>query len=180
MLFTSRAALAGLYRSLLDYAVPTFTPKDILGFLGRKWDRRFDGEVQTHYEDDRWFGTRIKHRMKTNWLKMYDKFGLIPRVETVINCPKEFSVDRTRQHHDGTSSVGYYPMTKSVSSLVDYQEQALACNRRCLDALAVVDDPAPAYQQLRQLTEPKVVAGRSYARNPVSVHLFARNPVSCA
>jgi hypothetical protein len=163
LLFTSRAALAGLYRMLLDYAVQTFTPKDILGFLGRKWDRRFDGEVHTQYEDDRWFGTRIKHRMKTNWLKMYDKFGWILRVETVINSAKEFWVYRTRQHHDGTSSVGYYPMTKSVASLVDYQEQALACNRRYLDALAVVDDPAPAYQELRQLTEPKVVTGRSYA-----------------
>jgi hypothetical protein len=152
-----------LYRALLDYAVRTFTPKDILGFLGRKWDRRFDGEVHTHYEDDRWFGTRIKHRMKTNWLKMYDKFGLILRVETVINSPKEFSVYRTRQHHAGTSSVGSFPMTKGVSSLVHYQKQALACNRRYLDALAVVDAPAPAYQQLRQLTEPKVIEGRSYA-----------------
>src|SRR5512143_1611436 len=163
LLFRSRAALAGLYRVLVDYAVRTFTPKDILGFLGRKWDRRFDGEVHTQYEDDRWFGTRIKHRMKTNWLKMYDKFGLILRVETVINSAKEFWVYRTRQHHDGTSSVGYYPMTKSVASLVDYQEQALACNRRYLDALAVVDDPAPAYQQLWQLTEPKAIEGRSYA-----------------
>ena len=163
LLFTSRAALAGLYRSLLDYAVQTFTPKDILRFLGRKWDRRFDGEVHTHYESERWFGTRIKHRMKANWLKMYDKFGLILRVETVINSPKEFWVYRTRRHHDGTSSVGYYPMTKSVASLVDYQQQALACNRRYLDALAVVDDPAPAYQQLRQLTEPKAIEGRSYA-----------------
>ena len=163
LLFKSRAALAGLYRALLDYAVRTFTPKDILGFLGRKWDRRFDGEVHTHYEDERWFGTRIKHRMKSNWLKMYDKFGVILRVETVINSPKEFWVYRTRRHRDGTSSVGYYPMTKSVASLVDYQEQALACNRRYLDALAVVDDPAPAYPELRQLTEPKVVEGRSYA-----------------
>ncbi len=49
----------------LEYAVRTFTPKDILSFLGREWDRRFDGEVHTHYEDDRWFGTRIKHRMET-------------------------------------------------------------------------------------------------------------------
>ena len=163
LLFTSRAALAGLYRALLDYAVRTFTPKDILGFLGRKWDRRFDGEVHTHYEDDRWFGTRIKHRMKSNWLKMYDKFGRILRIETVINSPKEFWVYRTQPHRDGTSSVGYHPMTKGVASLVDYQEQALACNRRYLDALAVVDDPAPAYQDLRQLTEPKVVDGRSYA-----------------
>ncbi len=163
LLFTSRAALAGLYRSLLDYAVLTFTPKDILRFLGRKWDRRFDGQVHTHYESERWFGTRIKHRMKTNWLKMYDKFSLILRVETVINSPKEFWVYRTRRHHDGTSSVGYYPMTKSVASLVDYQQQALACNRRYLDALAVVDDPTPAYQDLRHLTEPTVVDNRSYA-----------------
>jgi hypothetical protein len=163
LLFTSRAALAGLYRALVDYAVCTFSPKDILGFLGRKWDRRFDGEVHTHYEDDRWFGARIKHRMSTNWLKMYDKFGRILRVETVINRPREFSVYRTRQHHDGSRSVGYFPMTKSVASLVDYQAQAMACNRRYLDALAVVDDPAPAYDELRQLTEPKVVVARSYA-----------------
>ena len=32
-----------------------------------------------------------------------------------------------------------------------------------IDALVIVDDPAPAYQQLRQLTEPKLVAERSYA-----------------
>jgi hypothetical protein len=163
LLFKSREALAVLYRALLDYAVRTFTPKDILGFLGRKWDRRFDGEVHTHFEDKRWFGTRIKHRMKTNWLKMYDKFGLILRVETVINSPKEFWVYRTQYHRDGTSSRGYYPMTKGVASLVDYQEQASACNGRYLDALAVVNDPTPAYPELRQLTEPKVVESRSYA-----------------
>jgi hypothetical protein len=46
--------------------------------------------------------------------------SIILRMETVINYPKEFSVYRTRHHHAGTSSVGYYPMTKSVASLVDY------------------------------------------------------------
>ena len=125
-------------------------------------DRRFDGEVHTHYEDDRWFGTRIKHRMKSNWLKMYDKFGLMLRIETVINNLQEFWVYRTKWHRDGTSSVGYYQMTKSVASLINYQEQALACNSHYLDTLAVVDDSTPAYQELRQLTEPKVVDGRSY------------------
>jgi hypothetical protein len=82
---------------------------------------------------------------------------------TVINAPQEFSVYRTRRHADGRSSLGYFPMTKSVHSLVDYQAQALACNRRSLEALAVGDDPAPAYQDLRQLTEPQVVKQRSYA-----------------
>lgn len=36
LLFQSSTALAGLYQKLLRFAVVTFTPKDILGFLGRK------------------------------------------------------------------------------------------------------------------------------------------------
>jgi hypothetical protein len=177
LLFTSPGVLTGLYQKLLQFATLTFTPKDILGFLGRKWDRRFDGDVQTEVKTDRLLGTRIKHRMTKNWLKMYDKFGQILRVETVINRPKEFSVYRTRHHRDGGTSQGWFPMNKDVGSLIHYQEQAMACNRRYLDALAVVDDPAPAYQELRQLTEPKVVAGRSLAGfNPAradDVRLFA-------
>ena len=177
MLFKSPAALAGLYRKLVQFATVTFTPKDILGFLGRKWDRRFDGDVHTNVKTDRVLGTRVKHRMTRNWLKMYDKFAVILRVETVINQPQEFSVFRTRFHRDGKTSQGHFPMNKDTGSLIHYQEQALACNRRYLDALSVVDDPAPAYQQLRQLTEPKVVAGRSYAGfNPArreDVRLFA-------
>jgi hypothetical protein len=39
----------------------------------------------------------------------------------------------------------------------------MAYNHRYLDALEVADDPAPAYQDLRELTEPKVVNGRSYS-----------------
>jgi hypothetical protein len=177
LLFKSRTALAGLYDKLLAFASLTFTPKDVLRFFGRKGHGRFDGEVQTELKTDRLLGTRIKHRMHCNWLKMYDKFGLILRVETVINDSKQFFVHRTRYHHDGTTSQGYFPMNKGVGCLVQYQEHALACNRRYLDALAVVDDPAPAYQQLRHLTEPKKIAGRSSAGfNPArrdDVRLFA-------
>jgi hypothetical protein len=177
ILFHSPAALTGLYHKLLQFATLTFTPKDILGFLGRKWDRRFDGDVQTEVKTDRLLGTRIKHRMTRNWLKMYDKFGQVLRVETVINRPQEFSVFRTRQHRDGSTTTGYFPMNKDVGSLVHFQEQALACNRRYLDALAVVDDPTPAYQDMRRLTEPKQVAGRNSAGfNPArrdDVRLFA-------
>ncbi|HEY3788610.1 MAG TPA: hypothetical protein VGL71_07135, partial [Urbifossiella sp.] len=85
LLFEKPTALSGLYRQLLQFAALTFTPKDILGFLSRKWDRRFNGEVQTEVKTDRVLGTRIKHRMTRNWLKMYDKFSRILRVETVIN-----------------------------------------------------------------------------------------------
>jgi hypothetical protein len=39
-------------------------------------------------------GRRVRHRMKRNWLKMYEKAGWILRVETVINDPEGFRVRR--------------------------------------------------------------------------------------
>jgi hypothetical protein len=61
------------------------------------------------------------------------------------------------------------PMNKGVINLYRYREVALASNRRYLNALAVVDDPAPAYAQVKELTEPAVVSGRSHAGfNPAS------------
>jgi|HubBroStandDraft_1064217.scaffolds.fasta_scaffold74302_1 hypothetical protein len=177
LLFTNKKSLVGLFAKLLEYAVVNFSAKDILGFLGRKLHSQFEGEVLTDYKTEREPGGRIKHHMKKNWLKMYDKFGLILRIETVINQPGEFTIYRECQHRDGTRSWGYYPMPKGVGNLHHYQHHALACNQRYLQALAVVDDPAPAYQELAKLTEPTKVEQRSYAGfNPArreDLRLFA-------
>lgn len=161
VLFTGRNALAGLYRKLLEYAWLTFTPTDVLGFLGRSLHRRFDGEVITDVKTERQPGARLKHRMKGNWLKLYDKFGLILRVETVINQPGEFKIYRECQHRDGTRSWGWFPMPKGVGNLHHYQRHAQACNQRYLTALAHVDDPAPAQRELANLTEPKRQGSRN-------------------
>ncbi len=137
--------MSGLYQKLLQFASLTFTPKDILGFLGRKWDRRFNGDVQTEVKTDRILGTRIKHRMTRNWLKMYDKFGLILRVETVINRPREFFglSARATPRRDGTTSGRLLPDEQGCRQPgAITKEQALACNRRYLDApVRIVDDP---------------------------------------
>ena len=175
LIFTSREALAGLYSRLLDHAAVNFSAKDILSFLGRRFHPRFEGEVLTNCQKGRWPGARIKHRMKNNWLKMYDKFGWILRIETVINDPREFRVRRLRTR-EGRRQMVWCPMNKGVINLYRYHEVSLAANRRYLDALAVVDDPTPAYQQVAELTEPVMVSGRSHAGfNPASaeqVRLF--------
>lgn len=162
VLFTNRQALAGLYPRLLDHACVHCSAQDILTFLGRRLHGRFDGEVLTACKKDRWPGARIKHRMKNNWLKRYDQFGLILRVETVINNPRAFKVRRGRVR-DGQRRLVGCPMNKGVGNLYRYQEGALRANRRYLEALAVVDDPAPAYREMATLTEPKDVGGRSSA-----------------
>jgi hypothetical protein len=175
LIFTGREALAGLYPRLLDHAAVNFSANDILGFLGRRFHPRFDGEVLTDCQKGRPPGARIKHRVKNNWLKMYDKFGWVLRIETVINDPREFRVRRLRTR-EGRREMVWCPMNKGVINLYRYREVALASNRRYLDALAVVDDPQPAYRQMEELTEPVEVSGRSYAgfnpASPEDVRLF--------
>src|SRR5262249_39441726 len=87
ILFPDLHTLAELYPRLLDQACLHFSAQDILTFLGRRLHPRFDGEVLTDCKKDRWPGARVKHRVKNNWLKMYDKFGQVLRIETVINNP---------------------------------------------------------------------------------------------
>jgi hypothetical protein len=175
--FASKHALAGLFARLLAFALLTFSPRKVFCYLGRKWHERFDGEVQTHYKSVREPGACIKHFMKGNWLKMYDKFGLLLRVETVINQPAEFKVLRECRHRDGTTTMGWFAMCKGVGNLHHYQSHALACNQRYLEALAAVDDPTPGYDELKKLTEPQRHKGRSYAGfNPArqeEVRLFS-------
>jgi len=162
VLFADRPALAGLYPRLLDHACVNFSAPDILAFLGRRLHPRFDGEVLTDCKKDRWPGARIKHRVKNNWLKMYDKFGQILRIETVINNPREFKV-RRRKQRQGRWQMVWCPMNKGVGNFYHYQKVARTANGRYLEALAVVNDPQPAYRRVEEMARPKVQRGRSYA-----------------
>jgi hypothetical protein len=162
VLFASRAKLAELYPRLLHHAAVNFSACDILRFLGRKLQGNFQGEVLTDLKKKRYPGARVKHRMKENWLKMYDKFGLILRVETVINNPREFKVRRRRQR-DGCGQMVWCPMNKGVVNLPSYQRVARAANERYLDALSVVADPTAAYREVTAVAESKRSGDRRYA-----------------
>jgi len=162
VLFRSRQHLAELYPRLLDHAAVHFSAQDILKFLGRKLHGNFQGEVLNQCQKDRQPGARVKHRMKNNWLKMYDKFGQVLRVETVINNPREFKVRRWRMRHGRRQRV-WCPMNKGIANLYQYWAAAHAANVRYLEALSVVNDPTPAYQQVAALVQPKLEEARSYA-----------------
>jgi hypothetical protein len=159
VLFRDPAVLAGLYPRLLDHATLHFSAEDILTFLGRRLHPRFDGEVLTMCKKDRLRGARVKHRVKNNWLKMYDKFGQLLRIETVINQPREFKVRRWRTR-DGRRQLLWCPMNKGVANFYHYRAVARAANGRYLDALAVVDPPPASAQQLDRVGKPARFHGR--------------------
>jgi hypothetical protein len=164
--FTSQQALADVYRPLLEHALLNFSADDIMAYLGRRLHARFDGEVLTDLKTGRYPGARIKHRVKNNWLKMYDKFGLILRIETVINQPREFKVRRRRLHHGQRRTV-WCRMHKGVANFYHYQAVARASNARYLDALAAVTLPTAKAEQLDRVHRPARFGSRR--RRPLNV-----------
>ena len=62
------------YARLLRHATLCLRAEDVLTFLGRKLHGGFTGEILNEWKR-RWPGARVKHWMKGNWIKMYDKHG---------------------------------------------------------------------------------------------------------
>lgn len=161
IMFRDLASLKGLYKKLLEHSICSFSAEDILQFLGKKLHGSFRGEVLSDYKAKRVPGARVKHRMKENWIKMYDKNGIVLRIETVINHPYDFKV-RRRGIRKGKEVMGWYPMAKGVSNLPRYMEVSSQSNARYLEALSVVSDPAEAIRLLPKLAAPIRKAGHFY------------------
>ena len=162
ILFKSRQHLSELYPKLISHSILCFGAKQVMNFLGRKLRGNFEGQIVSDLSDfaGRIPGSRIKHRVKENWLKMYDKAGLVLRIETVINNPEEFKV-RKKVTRKGIRKVEWVAMRKGVSYLFRYQQVSFQANSRYLEALAVVDDPTHAKRELdRMTTRKKDTAGR--------------------
>jgi hypothetical protein len=173
IVFKSSSDLRELYPRLLSHSTLCFGAKDVMNFLGRKLTGHFLGEIISDMKDGGWRrripGARIKHRVKENWLKMYDKAGSVLRVEMVINNPEEFKV-RKKVTRKNRRVMEWVSMRKGVAYLFRYREVSRQANYRYLDALAVVDDPTAAIQQLDDITtRKKTASGRGVrAFNPLS------------
>ena len=168
IMFKDSSLLRRLYVKLLYHATLMFSAEDILSFLGKKLHGCFLGEVLTEHKK-RQPGARVKHRIKKNWIKMYDKFGCVLRIETVINDPYCFQVRRTGKRN-GEWVTAWLPLPKGVAYLYRYVEIAHGANSRYLAALAVVDDPGPAQDERIAFARPvRPQTGRSHRGfNPYS------------
>jgi hypothetical protein len=167
ILFKDADALASLYRRLLEHASLHLSAEDILSYLGRRRPKACRDEVLTDLKKHHQ-GFRVKHRYQGNWLKMYDKFGQVLRIEVVINHPATFRVRRwgTRR---GQRVFGWFPLIKSVAFLQRYAHVAHQAANRYLNGLAVVDDPQLSQELLDRVCSRASFAGRQRrALNPLS------------
>jgi hypothetical protein len=163
VIFRRQADLQPIYAALVRTAIHAVKPGQIATFLGRKHKLHADNTEEIGNDfPTRIQGTRIKHHMGPASIKMYDKAGIILRIETTTNNPKWFKHYRTVAHRDGSTSHELAPLKKSIYSLYDLQQLTVAANRRYLAFLSSLDDPTVAFETVARLSETTGEAGRSY------------------
>ena len=152
IVFKSRDTLQAFYPHLLETLTHAVKPADIATFLGRKLNGNYQGEMGNRF-NKRWIGTRIKHQMGPVSIKMYDKFNLILRIETTVNNVAFFKQYRQVQHRDGSTTMAWAPMKKTVHSLPALREVLSAANQRYLKFISSIATPQVGVEQLHRLAE---------------------------
>lgn len=159
--FRNHATLDALFLSLVELSMTAFGAEDVMRFLGCKLHGNFQGDVITDRKR-RPEGRRVKHRMKSNSLKMYNS-GNVLRLETTINNPREFRVLQVIPTRTGTSR-RWMPMGKGVANLWRYAQVSLQSNNRYLNALAHAQPKGKAIAELDRLCHPHTQKGKRYSR----------------
>jgi hypothetical protein len=147
VMFRSAADLGAIYPSLVRGAIHTYSSPDVMRFLGKKLVGNFQGEVQSSYKQ-RPEGIRVKHRVKANSIKVYDKQGSVLRVETTINDPHEFRVFRSTEG-DEKRKKDWRVLRRGVADMHRRAVVSQSANERYLEALAALDTEQPLGELLK-------------------------------
>lgn len=160
VMFKDASSLREIYPAFIAHAIHNFTARDVLRFLQKHLTVLFKGEARTDLKT-RVEGTRIKHWVDENSIKMYDKQGCVLRIETTINNPRRWRVWR-RTTRKGKRCMAWIQMRRG---LADIERRARLCrnaNERYLEALAVVGETLPSHKVLDPISKRLCREGRSY------------------
>jgi len=135
VMFSDRDKLAALYPSLIQHGITSFGCERVLRFLHRTPQLSKDGEVKSD-RARRPEGVRLKHWVKSNSLKMYDK-GSVLRVEMTINQPKDFTVVRPPAH-DPAATPKRRRLRRSIADLHLRARLSHSATERYFEALGAV------------------------------------------
>lgn len=156
LLFKDPKTLAALYPTLVRHAMLHFKSPDVLRFLAPKAPGNFIGEIESSFKD-RAEGVRVKHWLRGNSIKMYDKAASVLRVETTIAKTSDFKVLRP-PHNDPDGDLEWRPLRKGIADLQRRAHLSQRSNDTYLDALAATEDTTPCSKLFDAVSRP-VIAG---------------------
>jgi hypothetical protein len=158
--FRSTNTLGPLYEQLVRESVISVKADQVASFLGKKITPQLAQEIGSQFST-RIEGTCVKHRFGKASIKMYDKAGIVLRIETTANDMSFFKHHRKVEHRDGPPTRELAPVKKSIYSLIDLREILLGCNKRYLAHLSALDDFSAGRRALDRLTKSREVDGRT-------------------
>ena len=158
--FRSTTSLGPLYEQLIRETVLSVKAEQVATFLGRQITPLLAQEIGSQFST-RIEGTCVKHRFGKCSIKMYDKCGIVLRIETTTNDVSFFKHHRKVEHRNGPPTRGIAPVKKTIYSLIDLREILLGCNRRYLAHLSALDDFSAGARALGRLTKPHEVDGKT-------------------
>jgi hypothetical protein len=158
--FRSVTTLAPLYEQLVRESVISVKADQVASFLGRHITPQLAQEIGSQFST-RIEGACVKHRFGKASIKMYDKAGIVLRIETTVNDVSFFKHHRKVEHREGPPTRDLAPVKKSIYSLIDLREILLGCNKRYLAHLSALDDFSAGVRALDRLTKARDVDGRT-------------------
>lgn len=161
VIFRRQADLARIYDTIVRTAIHAVKPEQVATFLGRKLTANYNDELGNDFHT-RIECTRIRHHMGPASIKMYDKSGLVLRIETTINDVSFFKHYRQVVQRDGTSIHKFAPMKKTLYSIDALRQTMAASNQRYLDFVSSIDDHEPGIRALNKISEPASDGQRLY------------------
>lgn len=171
--FRSKEELQRIYPLLVEHARTILQSTDLLRFMGYRVRKdgqprlNLAGEVTTRIKE-LVEGTCVKHQIFENLLKMYDKFGIVLRLETLLHNLRDFKIYRTKEN-DPAGPVEYLRMRQGVVDLAGRAEVSQQINERYAESLATVEDQTPLAELTKDLGKRTTWKGRPVrALNPLA------------
>ena len=151
VVFQSAAALRPVYQEISRQAIFTVKAPDIARFLNKRLSLEAEAQSDFHTRVE---GTRLKHQLHRQAIKMYDKAGRVLRLECVSNDVSFYRHHRKVEHRDGTSDYRVADLKKSIFSLGDLAGLMRAGCARYLEFIGEVEDRSGGQTNLEQISQP--------------------------
>jgi len=161
VVFRRQAELQPLYEAIVRTAVHVIKADHVATFLGRKLTGAYQGEIGNDFST-RIEGTRIRPCMGPASIKLYDKAGLITRVECTANDVSFFKHHRYVEQRNGERVFKLAPLRKSLYSLNDLRPLMQAAHERSYAFMACLDPPDAGHQAIAKMAAPAKAKGRSF------------------
>ncbi len=161
VVFHQQAEFQPLYESIIRTAVHAVKADNVATFLGRKLTTAYQGEIGNDFST-RIQGTRIRHQMGPTSIKLYDKAGIMARVECTTNDASFFKIHRWVEQRDGWAQWKLASLRKNIYSFRDLRKLMGAANQRYLAYMAAIDSPGAGLRDIDKMASPAKQQGRSF------------------